>query len=81
MRVSGFTEQGAWIEINETMIMLPNGAKSLPTRERGLKCGVRQLTSKEKTSLPTRERGLKLKLTCTVTTKEKSLPTRERGLK
>ena len=49
---------GAWIEILHPAVKVPE-ARSLPSRERGLKFGVWDMDDLYVQSLPSRERGLK----------------------
>ena len=56
-------------------------AKSLPSRERGLKLHHSVAGGRRAGSLPSRERGLKLLIFCSFWCKLSSLPSRERGLK
>ena len=72
---------GAWVEIIIFPAIIAMRWKSLPLRERGLKCIPDTEKAEEMASLPLRERGLKYR-----TPREKcalagSLPLRERGLK
>ena len=55
--------------------------KSLPSRERGLKCAAEDLCGTRLGSLPSRERGLKLDVAVERGLGDVSLPSRERGLK
>ena len=52
---------GAWIEM-QMMAKVAECAKSLPSRERGLKCCCHNLACAVVASLPSRERGLKCKI-------------------
>ena len=59
----------------------PQFERSLPSRERGLKCGERAQCYRQAESLPSRERGLKLLNEVLELNLTMSLPSRERGLK
>ena len=55
--------------------------KSLPSRERGLKCNGNKRGINKNLSLPSRERGLKYLHSAARSAANRSLPSRERGLK
>ena len=78
MKVAPHT--GAWIEIKTTG-KYRNKVTSLPTRERELKCKIKDNRDFLEVSLPTRERELKLIFKVFLYILIKSLPTRERELK
>ena len=71
---------GAWVEIPP---VLPRRLfyRSLPVRERGLKCRLSGRSTPIHRSLPVRERGLKYNHIQAVNSAFMSLPVRERGLK
>ena len=77
-RVASFT--GAWIEIGCSGTS-SGSARSLPSRERGLKFKMRIRCGLSDWSLPSRERGLKSLPVRLTDVAKKSLPSRERGLK
>ena len=62
-------------------VAFPRTARSLPTRERGLKVAMAKEYALNLKSLPTRERGLKDYTLVVLVHGIMSLPTRERGLK
>ena len=72
---------GAWIEIFSSARMPYVCPESLPSRERGLKCLMRNVYDIPTASLPSRERGLKLDPVFDSLRGKRSLPSRERGLK
>ena len=72
---------GAWIEIAKLCTNNGYPKRSLPSRERGLKCNHLLVFSHFCTSLPSRERGLKLLHIILDLIHCMSLPSRERGLK
>ena len=53
---------GAWIEMRKFGYISLDAIKSLPTRERGLKCVNAANIVRIAASLPTRERGLKYRI-------------------
>ena len=71
---------GAWIEMFNPINVL-HWLKSLPSRERGLKCGTTWTRPSWSGSLPSRERGLKYVSGVIGHAVRASLPSRERGLK
>ena len=71
---------GAWIEILH-WAMPARSAKSLPSRERGLKSDAVVFQFNHPRSLPSRERGLKSIVSAGTQNQDTSLPSRERGLK
>ena len=72
---------GAWIETCSTRLWILSGAKSHPTRVRGLKQRSRAATDGPRRSHPTRVRGLKLVTGPFMVQAQPSHPTRVRGLK